>query len=419
MSVYGGPQVVTSGLILDLDANNTKSYVYQENLAQYSQDWTTFVQSVANVSVTAASSISPDGTLTGQTFTTTSSAIVNDGFIQKIWTSTFPIANNVFTFSQHVKQGTSPSITLCLAPYNGSQYKQVFAKLTWSTLSVSVYGGTGSINLGGVVPVSNGWYRLWVTTSNDYGATSVSYRIYNRDDLTNNLSGETNYVWGSQLELGNTPNLYIVTTTTPIIPSNNWIDLSTFKNNGTLANTPSFNNNSLVFSGYGRANNYVSLSNLPTTLPQLTVEVWVNLTPTNNQAIGYIIGQRNNVFRLMYTNSNFQWVCATTNNGWYSAGTTATTPNLTVYNVWNHVVAVYDGTNNKIYVNGVLQITSTGTVSGNVSMGSLAGLYIMQTDSSNLDNASGQLGMARIYSTALSQEQIVSNFNAMRGRYGL
>ena len=28
MSVTGGPQIVTSGLILDLDANNIKSYNY-------------------------------------------------------------------------------------------------------------------------------------------------------------------------------------------------------------------------------------------------------------------------------------------------------------------------------------------------------------------------------------------------------
>jgi hypothetical protein len=200
-----------------------------------------------------------------------------------------------------------------------------------------------------------------------------------------------------------------------------WIDLSTSKNNGTLANTPlySSSNGSIVFSGYGGANNYISLSNLPSTLPQLTVEVWVNLLYSGNQGVLYIIGQRNSAFRLMYGASNFNWVCATTNNSWYSTGTTLSSNSVTVYNVWNHVVVTYDGSFNRIYVNGVLQGTSTPAISGNILMSSLGGLYIMQTDASNLDNGSGQLSIARIYNVALTQEQILQNFNAQRGRYGL
>ena len=200
-----------------------------------------------------------------------------------------------------------------------------------------------------------------------------------------------------------------------------WTDLSTSKNNGTLANTPlySSSNGSIVFSGYGGANNYISLSNLPSTLPQLTVEVWVNLLYSGNQGVLYIIGQTNSAFRLMYGTNNFSWVCATANNAWYTANTTLSTSALPVTGVWNHVVAVYDGTNNKCYVNGVLSGTSSGIASGNVSMSSLGGLNIMKTDAVNVDNGSGQLSIARIYSTALTQEQVLQNFNATRGRYNL
>ena len=200
-----------------------------------------------------------------------------------------------------------------------------------------------------------------------------------------------------------------------------WIDLSPSKNNGTLANTPlySSSNGSIIFSGYGGANNYVSFGNLPSTLPQLTVEVWVNLLYSSNQGTLYIIGQTNSAFRLMYGTNTFSWACATTNNPWYSAGTTLSTSALPVIGVWNHVVVVYDGTNNKCYVNGVLSGTSSGSVSGNVSMSSLGGLNIMKTDAVNVDNGTGQLSTARIYNIALTQEQVLQNFNARRGKYGL
>jgi hypothetical protein len=161
------------------------------------------------------------------------------------------------------------------------------------------------------------------------------------------------------------------------------------------------------------------LSNLPSTLPQLTVEVWVNLLYSGNQSVLYIIGQTNSVFRLMYGTNNFSWVCATANNAWYSPGTTLNTSTLTLIGVWNHVVAVYDGTNNKCYVNGVLSGTSSGSVSGNVSMSSLGGLNIMKTDAVNLDNGSGQLSIARIYNRGLTADEVLQNFNALRGRFGI
>ena len=397
MSSYAGPQVVTSGLILDLDAANPKSYQYAENLLTYSQQ----INSGngwgfgANSTIISSSNTAPDGSNTASSWQGNGSSA--NEYVTKQATYA---ANTYYTASiwARLASGTNPGASGGIISAN---------------YSYNVIGNTTR----SVVPftrLTSTWQRYATTFFNVVPGNYSTYFLADQDNTA------TIEIWGAQVEHGNTMNQYTATTGSIVTSSNTWIDLSSSKNNGILANTPGFSNTSTMsFSGFGQANNYVSLSNLPSTLPQLTVEVWVNLTSTNNQAIGYIIGQRNSVFRLMYTNSNFQWACATTNNGWYSTGTTITSSPVTVYNVWNHVVVTYDGSYNRIYVNGALLGTSTPAVSGNVSMGSLAGLYIMQTDSSNLDNASGQIGMARIYSTALSQEQIVSNFNAMRGRYGL
>jgi hypothetical protein len=159
-------------------------------------------------------------------------------------------------------------------------------------------------------------------------------------------------------------------------------------------------------------------NNIPPSLSSITVEVLINPAPLVNQSIGYIIGQRNSVFRLMYTASTYECVFATSNNSWYSAGTTLSMSLSPVYNVWRHVTFVYDGTNIKGYINGVLNNTSTGSISGTI-FGTLAGLFIMNTDADNVDVGAGQLAIAKIYGRALSNTEIQQNFNAIRGRYNL
>ena len=425
MGLNHSPSIVTTGLVMALDAANPRSYDRKHNMIIYSQDWTQYVQVLSNASVTLANTIAPDGTLTGQRLTTTVGGYGNDGLVQKIFNAngkTIPSANNMFTFSVYVKQGTSPKTTINLAPYNGSQYKDVITRLNWSDLSITQTGTQRGTNYSGVIPDANGWYRLWCSTDNNTGATDIAYRIYTRDDLNNNVTGEYTYFWGAQLEYGNGPGPYIATTYPSVFPSNTVIDLSTTKNNGTISNTAPYDasNGSFYFSGYGQANSYINFTSVPSNLSKLSVEVWVNMLPLVNQSSGYIIGQQNSVFRLMYGSSSFFWVCATANNSWYSANTTATTSGTPTYNRWNHVVAVYDGTNHKIYLNGVLSATSTGIASGNiVSPGTANGLNIMLSDAASLDTGAGRLSAARIYSIALTPEQILQNFNAHRARYGL
>jgi len=425
MGLNHSPSIVTTGLVLALDATNPRSYDSKHNLALYSQDWTQQFQAIANVTIATANTVAPDGTLTGQRITTTVSGIVNDGFIQKLYSysgKTIPTANNLFTFSSYVKQGTSPKTTVLLGPYNGTSYKDFYVILNWSDLSITTGGNIAGRNYYGVTPDANGWYRLWCTTDNYYGATDFGYRIFTRDNGSNNVAGEYSYIWGSQVEYSNVPGPYIVTTSTPVLPSNTWIDLSTTRNNGTTANTPTYEiaNGAFYFSGYRQANSYVNFASVASNLPTMSVEVWANLINNGPNGFAYILGQSNSVWRLMYSASSFGWVCATTNNSWYSSNTTVSTSGTSTNNRWNHVVVVYDGTNHKIYVNGVLSATSTGIASGNiVSPGTANGLNIMLSDAVNVDNGAGRLAMAKIYSIALTPEQILQNFNAHRARYGL
>lgn len=193
-----------------------------------------------------------------------------------------------------------------------------------------------------------------------------------------------------------------------------WRDLSGINNNGTLVNGPTFdsgNGGGIVFDG---VNDHITLASNPVLTNQITVEVWVNLNSPLVQTYGMILG-RESSYRLIYTTSTFEWVCSTVNNGWYSTGTLVTTSASTTSGIY-HVVGTYNGLNNRIYVNGVLRNTG-GNISGNILTSGTYGLF--RTVAGNVSYGRGRLYSHRIYNRALSATEILQNFNATRGRYGI
>jgi hypothetical protein len=428
MGTNYNPQIVTSGLVLALDAANPKSYFYQENLIANSNTISGFTTS--NITKVLNSNTAPNGTLSAI-------QIIEDA-------NTTPHSFNVtanapvtlflpYTASIYAKANSRTCFGMAIKEYT-SYIQQAYAQFdVANNVILTTYTGNGAvINNVSITPVGNGWSRCVLTVTVNSSSpligfenrlvanTVVGAQQYN---FTYTGDGVSNmYFWGPQLQTTANVTPYIVTTGIAAPKSNTWTDLSLFKNDGVLsANTPSYSgsNGSIIFSGFGRGNSSISLTNnIPSNLSAMTVEVLVNPAPLVNQSIGYIIGQRNSVFRLMYTASTYDFVCATSNNAWYSAGTTLTMSLSPVYNVWRHVTIVYDGTNIKGYINGVLNNTSSGSITGTI-VGTLAGLFIMNTDAPNLDVGAGQLAIAKIYNRALSETEIQQNFNAVRGRYGL
>jgi hypothetical protein len=420
MSVFAGPIINTSGLVLELDAANLKSYDRNQNLTLYSQDWTQQFQSIANVTIATANTVAPDGTLTGQRITTTVSGIVNDGFIQKLYSysgKSIPTANNLFTFSSYVKQGTSPKTTVLLGPYNGTSYKDFYVILNWSDLSITTGGTIAGRNYYGVTPDANGWYRLWCTTDNYYGATDFGYRIFTRDNGLNNVAGEYSYIWGSQVEYSNGPGPYIVTTSSPILPSNTWIDLSTTKNNATLYNLPLYNaNSSFNFNGTTQ-NCSLPLSSLPTG-NTISISFWTNnLTTAYTDSIIWAGDSGNSRIlnvHLPWTNGVVYFDCG--GIGGYDRIQTPsglTTPQLTGWHNWVFTKNATTGYM-AMYLDGVLLVSGTGNYRPLITP-----TYFFLASSTGAQYWSGTLGNFSMYNIELTPDQIIQNFNAYRGRYGL
>lgn len=204
-----------------------------------------------------------------------------------------------------------------------------------------------------------------------------------------------------------------------------WSDLSTVKNNGTLTNGPTYSTNgrgSIVFDG---SNDHIVFGSNPSVTNQITIEVWVNLDlpTTNNYRI--IIG-RESSYRMIYLDPNqysvnyIQWVCATTNNGWYTAGTTteAILPYSTFFG-FHQIVGTYDGSRIRLYHDGALQVTSSSNISGNVLTNGTYWIGRTTVTGGLVDYFKGSMSIHRIYNRALSATEILRNFNSQKGRFGL
>lgn len=102
-----------------------------------------------------------------------------------------------------------------------------------------------------------------------------------------------------------------------------------------------------------------------------TVSMWVKIDQVGlNGSI--ILGKDSNpgnesyrITQLGY-NSKLHFNIKTTNNGWYSAGTGVDSTTSLQNGIWYHVVATYDGSYVRLYINGNLEATGSQAISGNI-----------------------------------------------------
>jgi len=193
-----------------------------------------------------------------------------------------------------------------------------------------------------------------------------------------------------------------------------WTDISWNGNNGILS-VPTFNSNNggdFVFDGLDDFVNCGNNSSLSFT-NSLTIEVWCS---SNVSDVNYRCP--------LFKTSNSSW---TDGYGFYQQGGFF---NFYV-NVWNgthrvriskttfsltHFVGTYDGSNLKIYENGVLGQTglpyslnvSNPITNLTVGRGGVANYYW-----------NGSIPRVSIYNKALTSSEVLQNYNALKGRFGL
>jgi hypothetical protein len=160
---------------------------------------------------------------------------------------------------------------------------------------------------------------------------------------------------------------------------------------------------------------------------QISVETWVRRTGTQTVTNP----------RILSTDGSDYWALNGNGSGsstvrFYinpNATNTFLLSNSTIFQLdqWFHIVATYDktvtsGTNTFIYIDGVLDASSTVTTAGNWGDGTSRAFGIGSNVESSVQNSSGwngQIDIARLYGKALTAGEVKQNFEAHRGRFGI
>jgi hypothetical protein len=395
MPFSAGPNIAARpNLVFEYDTGDVKnSYIGEPttNLAPYSQDFSQWGGNLfgnwINSNVTLNNGYAPDGTFTANTFGNGYSRFTNS-----IAAST----NTIYTFSVWLQ-----NVSLTGA---GVQLWYAFG----------LNGGLVSYANGlsvGVGTLTNQWQRFqFSVTSPSSGINQLQFGVAPFTGYGNNNSGQLVNVWGGQVEQKNHATQYLPTTTTIATRSNTQglLDVSGYGNILDLSTTSYDSNAQLVFDGtddkiIGSTVVLPTANNSPMTLEAVA--------KTNN-ASGWqtVLGTSLSLRQIGFLNNNFYFGGNGGGGNSFVSGGTITAGQL------YHIVMVYNGTTGYGYKNGVL--VNSGNIGSNGNNNGVP-LISTYTTGGGGEFLNGSVPIARVYNSALSAQEVLRNYNQLKGRFNL
>jgi hypothetical protein len=199
-----------------------------------------------------------------------------------------------------------------------------------------------------------------------------------------------------------------------------WTDLSGNGKNYTLTAGPTYNSifggGAITFAGASSqyATTAATLFN-STTFNSYTMSLWAYPTGAGNFV--QVNGQTTPNTAYHYSAIEISAGGTISFGQWIGSMSTIAT-SVQSFNAWYNLVITYNGTTATAYVNGV-SVGSSNIIWS--SPGANTFMALMAIDTTNMGTgayASGSLGQFMVYRRALSIDEIATNFNALRGRYG-
>jgi len=195
-----------------------------------------------------------------------------------------------------------------------------------------------------------------------------------------------------------------------------WYDLSGNASNGALINGPTFTSS--------------NSGSIITDAIDDTIQINYNFTQHSTITINFFANSS-------YNNNSMIWSMGSSGPDWYNVGGTmgynsygsdtygfssTQISNLGLVNNWRLMTMTYTQnspvSNNKVYVNGIEQPTSQQLNSTN-GMGFGNQINFASAFSNASYNLSATIGYISIYNRALTAAEVLQNFNALKGRFGL
>ena len=460
MASAAGPNVVEDGLVLALDAGNTKSYSSASNVSLLLHGDGT------NGSTTFTDSSSSNHTITAygnaQISTTQSkfggSSMYFDGsgdYLTAPVDSSFEFGTGDFTVECWLyltnNTGYRPIVLLGNGASGGPStilYSAWYLYYFSSTgLSFYRFDGTSTSYNFSTTLSTNTWYHIAVSRSGtslrcfvdgtQVGSTvttSLSYNKVNNDNLhigrsrTGSNGNTINYLNGYIDDLRITKGLARYTsnftppTTALAGPAIQWTDMIG-SNTGTLVNGVGFDSNNLGSLSFDGTDDYVTISDsedLEFGSGDFTIEAYIYPTGVPS-GYGYAcIFAKGAPLQCYFMNTNsLSLFVDTDNNGSpYSiiSNTNITGNNTVNQDEWTHIVISRSGDTWKVFTGGVQRYSAThsGTIFNNTGVFSIgdyapsSGIYPFQGYISNLKVYKGK---------ALTVAEVQQNYNALKGRY--
>jgi len=206
----------------------------------------------------------------------------------------------------------------------------------------------------------------------------------------------------------------------------NWKDVVS-NNNGTLTNGPTFNSGNAGTIDFDDTNDYITFGNTSTLNFEWndphSIEVWLKRSNSGNS---YIVGKNESSGNYRGTEFTFsgvnliQYVIRNTNstsNRIYSRSTNT-------YNdgEWHQFVVTYDGSGTAggigIYVDTVsdVNVVDTGNITGGTTSTANA---VIGARNGVANYFGGNISIVKYYNKVLTSAEILQNYNATKGRFGL
>jgi hypothetical protein len=199
-------------------------------------------------------------------------------------------------------------------------------------------------------------------------------------------------------------------------------DLSGTGNHGTLNNGPTFssaNNGSILFDG---SNDFISTTNSVNNPQTYTVAAWFKTsTGGGKKIIGFEssqVGAGGNFDRMLYIGTDNKIYF-----GQYTNGTVvAVSPSTYNDNIWHYIVGTYgsQGTTMRLYVDGVSVATAASSYAQSYTgWWKIGGINLNSWINGVNGYYTGNIAAAHVYNRGLSASEVLQNYNALKGRFGL
>jgi hypothetical protein len=198
-----------------------------------------------------------------------------------------------------------------------------------------------------------------------------------------------------------------------------WTDLSGNGNNGTLVNAPSFISNDaggcIQLDG---SNDHITLPVTGFAPASLTIDYWIKRI-SDNGYFWLIDNSDQPELRMLFQSSGKLQIFFYDDGAYFSTSLSSTTFSTAS---WYNITATMTNGLQNVYINGNQEIlTTTGTYTGGPSGN--AGEHTLGTYNRPGAGYGGyanvRIGGYRFYNRVLTADEITTNFNALRNRYGI